>query len=217
MAHRFLILLASVLLAQEARASFYSFQCGDLTQVEVYGEVDGSWTRSMNFVPKGATVIRFRSLGGLIEAGEQAMNRLRILADQVKQKSGQKLKIVVAYECASACTIFTAGVNNLAREGKLDLFIDSGVQLGFHAGFDTITQTVYPFESLIRYYLKYGVSDQWLEKNRATFSNRDMHWVSARDPWLAGSNLLSNAKFASGDVTDFPIPLNENCVQGLME
>lgn len=211
------LLLVWPMLAATAQASFYRFQCGDLTQVEVYGELDGSWVRSMNFAPRGATVMRFQSHGGLIEAEEQTLNRLRMLADQVRGVSGQRLKVVIAGECASACTIFAAGLNALARDGKLDFYLDARAQLGFHAGFNVTTQTLYPFELLIRYYLKNGVSRAWLERHRPTFQTRDLHWVAPADPWLADSNLFSHARLAADERTDFTIPLHRDCVEERVE
>lgn len=200
-----------------ARASYYNFQCGNLTQIEFFDRIDGTWPRGLNFKIVGPVVLRIQSPGGLIDNEEQFMNRLRILADQVFKKSGIRLKVVVANNCASACTILTAGLNSLAGLGKLDLLIDSRLQLGFHAGFAPLTQTVVPASQLEVYYSKYGVSKEWFFQNKATFSTLKLKWVSPSDPWLAGSQLLNHAIFPSIDETDFPIPADANCIPGPTE
>jgi hypothetical protein len=200
-----------------AHASFYNFQCPNRTEVEFYNQFDATWIDGLRFIPTGPTVLRIESPGGPLTIEESAINQLEILANQVTQNTGTKLQVIVTTSCASACTIFTAGLNQLAGQGQINLLVDTGLQLGFHAASDEITGQVEPTSLVYNYYSKYGVSIQWLNQNQAVFSTTTVKWVAPIDPWLASSGLLTHAVLASGDTTGFPIPSSANCTAGPTE
>jgi hypothetical protein len=144
-------------------------------------------------------VFYFQSPGGYIDHIEEFVDGMKELFALARKRSKVLPTFIVHNECQSSCIPILSGLNQLAKENLIVLYVHPKTIIGFHGCSDEYAEepklrfTIEGTNRYLRFLEKLGGSRLWIEAHRYLFATATITPFLPADRVLADSGILDSA------------------------